>query len=720
MGMPGWWGERRYGLFVHSTLATVPAWAPVGQYSDWYRSHMGEDVADVLLHPQPMVEVLAHHRDRWGHIERFDDFLPLLAFDRFDPEEWARLAVDAGMGYTVFVAKHHDGLCWWDAPGTDRTVLVGGPRRNVMAEYAAACERNDIVFGTYYSLLDWGDSRYPGDDYVDDVLHRHVLDLVERYGSNVLWGDGHWGHGPERWKTRELFDRLREIEPELVFNDRWWASADDVPADGPALVRTYEYDAPDDIVDGPWELCRGIGSSFCHNRAERAEHHMSAFDIVSLLTEVVAKGGHLLLNVGPAADGTIPDLQARPLREAGEWIHRHRDLIDRATPWTTWGDAQVRYLDLDGALHVVDLAGRGEFAALGTDRTRVDEVVAIDHPATDRSLRFEQDDAGLHLDLPRTSSDRFGRHDRGVDVAVYRIELSPRERPVELFTPEPRAPIALAPLLTGTQSGAIVQLGDGIYVGPAVVPPGVVLRGLGPTRTVIDGDGACAVRLDRRARLEHVRVTGGAERLAWLPVPLVEALGPGALVLGCQVDGHVVALADDVVVRATSATGIVADGGDRLTVSRSNLTGMRWDVGIHLVGGSDHHVDSCEIRDHLCAVRVSDATGVQIRGNDIEARWWGVQLERTERTHVHGNFINRTMRAVDIDGGTQALVDGNAVCGGDSGCVVQRGASGCQVSGNRWERCRIGVLAWGATALHEQDNEAIDLHELDAASISGP
>ena len=75
MCMPRWWDERRFGLFVHSNLASVPAWSPIGEYSDWYRSHMGDDVTDVLLHPRPMVEVLAHHRDRWGHIATYDDFL---------------------------------------------------------------------------------------------------------------------------------------------------------------------------------------------------------------------------------------------------------------------------------------------------------------------------------------------------------------------------------------------------------------------------------------------------------------------------------------------------------------------------------------------------------------------------------------------------------------------------------------------------------------------
>ena len=79
-----------------------------------------------------------------------------------------------------------------------------------------------------------------------------------------------------------------------------------------------------------------------------------------------------------------------------------------------------------------------------------------------------------------------------------------------------------------------------------------------------------------------------------------------------------------------------------------------------------------------------------------------------------------TTRAVDVDGGSQALVDGNAVFDGDSGCVLQRGAAGCQVSGNYWERCRVGLLAWGATGVHEQDNIAIDLHEPDHATITGP
>jgi len=711
--MPTWWNQRRFGIFVHSNLATVPAWSPIGEYSDWYRSHLGEDVSDVVLHPRPMVEVLAHHRDRWGHIEHFDDFLPLLTYDRFDAEDWARLVTDAGAGYSVLVAKHHDGWCWWDAPNTDRTVVHGGPRRNVLAEYAAACERNDIVFGTSYSLLDWGDARFPDPAYVSEVLHPHVVDLVERYGSSVLWGDGHWGHGRDLWRTGELLQRIRAVDPDVVINDRWWASADDVPAGCPSPVRTFEYAPPDEITDGPWELSRSIGASPCHNRAERAEHHLSGSDIVALLTEVVAKGGHLLLNVGPAADGTIPELQRTPLESAGRWIRAHQQLVDRATPWNQWGDAEVRYLCLDGELHVVDLSGRGRFAAITPDRYRVTAVERLGAP-----VGFSQHGDGLHVDGGLSALERRARAGRVDDIAVYRLTLTDVEQPVELFESQPRQPIPLAPLLGDTRPGDIVQLGDGTYLGPVTVPPGVIVRGLGGGRTTIDGEGSTAVVLERNARLEHLRVAGGPDRLAWFPCPVVEVHGPYATLLGCHVDGHVVVRADDVVIRATTAAGVVTDGSDRLTVSRSQFRGMRWDVGVHLIGGAGHEVDSCEFRDHLCGIRASETTGTIVRGNNIIARWWGIHLEQTEGAHVYGNFIDHTMRGIDIDGGTQAVIDGNAVCDGDSGCIVEWGASDCQVSGNRWERCRIGILSWEVTTLHAHDNEAIDLH--DAAVTTGP
>ncbi|MGH9135403.1 MAG: alpha-L-fucosidase, partial [Ilumatobacteraceae bacterium] len=692
MGVPRWWGRRRYGMFVHANLATVPAWSPIGQYADWYRSHLGDAVPDVLLHPTPMVEVIAHHRDRWAHIETFDDFWPLLSFEHFDPDAWTALACEAGMGYTVFVAKHHDGLCWWDAPNTDRTVLHDGPRRNVLAEYAGACERAGLVFGTYYSLLDWGDPRYPGADYVDQVLHTHVLDLVERYGTKVLWGDGHWGHGHEHWRSRRLIDAARDIDPEIVVNDRWWLDEPD--------VAVFEYETPDGIVDRPWELCRGIGHSFCHNRAERAEHHMTGREIVALLTEVVAKGGNLLLDVGPAADGTIPELQAAPLREAGLWVAAHDDVINGTRPWTTWGDEYTRYTVTGERLNAIDLSGAGSFAALGKPAGKVRGIEASD------GAPIEWDQLDDCLRIRRLDRSRLAT------AAVYHVELGdPPDAPIELFTSPVHGPVELAPLLADVAPGSIVQLGDGTYLGPVRVPAGVTLRGLGHDRTVIDGRESTAVTLARGARLEHVTVRGGGKRVAWFPRPALAIAEPQTLVLGCHVDGHIVVSADDSRIRASHAAGVVAGGVERLVVSRSHFTGMRWDVGVEITGGAGHLVESCELLHHLCAIRITDAVGATVRGNTIAARWWGVHLVRTEAANVVGNAFASTMRAVDVEGGTLTQVTGNAVRDGDSGCIAEHGAAGVVVSGNRWERCRIGLLGWDVNGLSHHDNDLIDLHE---------
>jgi alpha-L-fucosidase len=701
MGVPDWWTQRRFGLLVHGNIASVPAWAPIGQYADWYRAHIDGGVSDVLLQPSPLAESLDHHRRRWAHVEHYDDFLPFLTFDDYDADAWVALARDAGMGYAVMVAKHHDGLCWWDAPATKRTVLDDGPGRNVLGEFSEACGRADLVFGTYYSLLDWADDRYPSRAYVDDVVHPQVLDLVDRYGSRMLWGDGHWGRGGSHWRADELFAMARKLDPQIVVNDRWWA---DEPG-----VRSFEYRRPDGIVTESWEMRRGLGASFGLNRAEGADHLMSATDIVSLLTEVVAKGGHLLLSVPPDATGRVPLLHAERLRATGGWVRRHRDLVDRGTPWTTWGDDDCRYLVVDGVLHAIDVSGRGRFAAIDRSTGRVTSIRSVE----DEPVAFEQDDTGVQIARPPRKSQRL--------PVVYRVLLDePPPPPIALFPDAAAAPISLADALRGAARSEIVQLGEGTYIGPATIPAGVTVRGLGPTRTRLEGGDGTAVVLDAGARLEHCTLTGGGERIVWLPRVVVGIVGPGATLLGCTVHGHVEIDADDARITSCSLTGVVTHECDHFTLTRCTLTGMMWDCAVDIAGGSGHVVENCELTDYLAAIRLTDTVATTIRGNRVTARWWGVQLIDTESALVCGNSFERTMRAVDVDGGTLAEITGNAAIGGDSGCVVQRGASDAEVAGNHWERCRIGLLAWDAGRVRHHDNACIDLGEPDHGVLVGP
>ena len=701
MAMPSWWTQRRFGLLVHANLASVPAWAPIGQHAGWYHAHTDGRAKDVLLHPSPMAETMAHHRDRWAHIENYDDFFPFLTFDQWDPDAWTTLARDSGMGYAVMVAKHHDGLCWWDAPATDRTVMHDGPARNVLGEFAAACERASLVFGTHFSLLDWGDQRYPSAEYVESVVHPQVLDLVRRYGSKMLWGDGHWGAGGAHWRSDELVAAARAIDPEIVINDRWWH-------DGPTVC-TYEYRLPDGIVDRPWEHRRGLGGSFGYNRCETADHLLSGAGIVALLTEVVAKGGHLLLSVGPDASGRIPELHAERLRAAGGWVRRHQDLVDRGQPWTTWGDDECRYLVLDGVLHAVDVGGRGRFAALGRAGGTVTAVIGADG----ESVAFEQTDRGVELTRPPRKLQRL--------PVAYRIEReTPAPAPIQLFPDAGPAELELATAISGAKAGDVVQLGDGRYIGPARIPDGVTVRGLGRERTSLDGLESCAVTLGKGSRLEHCAVVGGGDRIVWLPKPVVQMAGDGAVLLGCHVDGHVAISGDDARIVSCSMIGAMSADVDRVEVTRSTFRGMNWDCGIELKGGSGHTIDSCKFDQFLVAVRLHDTVGATVRRNRITSRWWGVQLIDTEGSVVAGNNIGRTMRAVDVDGGAHAEIAGNAVTGGDSGCLLQRGAASVEVAGNLWNGCRIGLLAWDSGEFRQHDNTAADLGESDGKLVIGP
>ncbi len=729
MRMPGWWAERRYGLYLDVSLATVPAWSPIGAPAERYRSHLGE-VPDRLAQPSdPLVEVLAHHRDRWGHIAAYDDFAPLLTFDRFDAEEWADLAVRAGAGYTVLTAKHYDGWCWWDAPRTSRTMLSSGPRRNVVAEYAAACERNDLVFGAFYALRAQIDGSTDGaliDGATADVIGSQLSDLVDRYGIEMLFSDiegrslgGSAGDG----ELHALADRLGD----RVVVDRAIGDLIDDPGNGRAdrEIDTYAFDPPAEIIDTPWQLCRPIGLSLCHNRTETEAHQVTGIDIISTLTEVVAKGGNLLLGVGPKADGTISDLDRAPLLDAASWIHAHDRFLRDAKPWTLWGDTGAHFWSSGARVYVADIAGDGHFAGLADADFSVEAVESVT-PPTGRmvddpsEVRFEQDRDGLHLLMPRSMS-RNG--DRTVPV-VYRLDGAPRARAVELFEPAAQTRVALDTLFADARPGTIVQLGDAVYTGPATLPAGVTLRGLGPERTMISTvDGPLSI--DAGGRLEHLTVSGAGPRGDGRGVEpdhevTVRVTGAGATLLGARIDGAVEITADDTTVRATALSELRTDDAHRLLVSHCQFRGSRWSTAIEIVGGGDHEIDSCEFSGHRRAIRAIETTGIAIAGNHIEAHHCGVHLERAHHAHVHRNLMVSTMRAVDVDGGSHAVIDGNAVFNGDSGCLVRGGAAECEISGNHWERCRVGLLSWNAGPLREQDNQAVDLHEPDHVVVTGP
>ncbi|HEX4493083.1 MAG TPA: alpha-L-fucosidase [Acidimicrobiia bacterium] len=705
--LPAWWDGCRYGMFVHANLATVPAFAPVHEYADWYWSHL-EPRADVILHPtSPLPEVMAHHAEHWPGIA-FDDFAPMLTFDRFDADAFTELARDAGMRYLVPVTKHHDGFCFWDSASSERTSTRVGPNRDVIAELADASQRADLRFGLYYSLLDWSHPAYPDPDaYVDAYMRPQIRELVQRFAPTILWGDGHWGHPPNVWRSdaivAEYYEALARVGLDGVVNDRFWASHSD--------FMVYEYDVPDRVPDRPWELCRGLSHSFCVNHAESASDHLTGAQVVAMLVETVAKGGHLLLNVGPEADGSIPELQSRALRDAGVWVHAHADVIHDSQPFanvgegSTWMMAGASRSPGVTRLHVVDTANRERVVVGGLDAEIVD-VARRDGRPVQWAARGDGVEITSAL-VPALAT-------------VYAVDVRVRDRsPIVVrvagaVTRNGQPERSFGNALSRASDGDIVELGAGRYTHgpfPLKVAEGVTVRagsGVVASDVEVVGDGNAVFELASRARLVGISVTGGAPGYMFIPPTCVvtRRRADAVEVRGCHVEAIAVAGGSRHRIERNVVSGgnITFDGATESIAFDNYQHGLRWGVGIEVTGGSDVWIENNECHDDLCAIRFAGTTNGVIAKNRVETRWFGVHVRDSEGVLVRKNRVKRTMRAFSVEGGRANRIEWNVVEHCDTGVLLERGATATRVESNWLHDCRVGVLAWGDRDTELEEN----------------
>ncbi|MFD0484956.1 alpha-L-fucosidase [Kineococcus sp. GCM10028916] len=373
--VPQWYRDVKFGIFVHWGAYSVPAWAePIGElgtidphewmkhnpYAEWYAN-------TIRLDGSPAQQ---HHTEVHGG-KPYDEFLDEWSASEFDPADLVALFRRAGAGYLVPTTKHHDGITLWDAPGTGtRNTVARGPRRDIVAEFAAAARAAGMKFGTYYSGgLDWhftdlaphdGDpllENRPVDAAYNSYAFAHVADLIAKYAPDVLWGDIEWPDagkpdGPESFAR--ILEQYYAAVPDGVVNDRWGLTHWD--------FRTSEYQAGRDAESqGVWENCRGIGYSFGYNQVEDASHYLDGPGAVRHLLDVVSRGGNFLLNVGPDEAGRIPELQRRCLEQVGDWMEVNSSAVHGTTTWAEGSAAEdpwVRFTRSGDVVHaVVDASG---------------------------------------------------------------------------------------------------------------------------------------------------------------------------------------------------------------------------------------------------------------------------------------------------------------------------------------------------------------------------
>ena len=380
-----WFTEARFGMFIHWGIYAIPA------RGEWVKQQ--ESIPDEQYQP---------------YYESFDPI-------HYDPRKWAQAAKAAGMKYAVMTAKHHDGFCLFDSQYSDYKATNTPAGRDLIREYVEAFRAEGLKVGFYYSLLDWHHPDYPiaGDRihpmrnhpdlkdhqgdlprYADYVRHQ-VEELLTNYGKiDIIWFDFSYDEmRGEAWKATELVKRVRELQPEIIIDNRLGGN---IKASEPEIY-AGDFASPEQIIppEGvlneagqpiPWEACITMNDHWGY--AAQDKNWKSPQTIARTLVECVSKGGNLLLNVGPTAKGEIPPESLRILAEVGEWMHQNGASIygcgNAHLPKPEWGrftaKAQRLYAHiLDrgiGPVNLRGLEGKVAYARLLAD----DSEVALSRP----------------------------------------------------------------------------------------------------------------------------------------------------------------------------------------------------------------------------------------------------------------------------------------------------------------------------------------------------
>ena len=316
-----WFHESKYGLFIHWGLYAIPA----GMWNGKRIPGIGEWIMFRSRIPVPEYEQLAR---QWNPV-------------KFDAEAWVQLARDAGMKYIVITSKHHDGFALFDSKVTGWDVVDATPfKRDILKELAAACAKHGMRLGFYYSQAqDWHDPNGAGntwdfgpdekkdfDKYLRGKAEPQVKELLTGYGPVALvWFDTPRMMTGER--AQRFTDIVRSLQPATLIDGRLGAAGD--------YVTTGDNVIPAEVQAEAWEVPATIN----HTWGYKSWDHdwKSQGDVTFKLVDIVSKGGNYLLNVGPMADGVIPEPSQEVLRLVGGWLKTNGDAVYGAGP-TPWGD----------------------------------------------------------------------------------------------------------------------------------------------------------------------------------------------------------------------------------------------------------------------------------------------------------------------------------------------------------------------------------------------
>jgi alpha-L-fucosidase len=390
-----WWREAKFGMFIHWGVYAVPAGAYKGQQirgiGEWIMRN-----AEI-----PISEYRAFARQ----------FNPV----KYDPESWARLAREAGMKYMVITSKHHDGFALFPSEVTDWDVRDATPYgKDLLGPLAEAARRNGLKFGLYYSQAqDW---THPGgakarlkegegwdevhkgsfDDYLKNIAVPQTREILSAFKPDILWWDTPVWMNPERATP---LNQLIALRPGLITNNRLgggFRGDTETPE---------QYIPATGFPDRDWETCMTMNDTWGFKSYDH--NWKSTETLIRFLVDIVSKGGNYLLNVGPTAEGEVPQPSIERLRQMGAWMKINGEAVyeTTASPFRRlrWGRC-TKKVGKDGAtlyLHVFEWPTDGRLEIPGL-RSAVRKARVL---ATGVRVKTKSQDGNVILFLPARAPD---------------------------------------------------------------------------------------------------------------------------------------------------------------------------------------------------------------------------------------------------------------------------------------------------------------------------
>lgn len=300
-----WFKDAKLGIFVHWGLYAVNG---IDESWSFYNGYIS-------------------HKDYLKQTEGF-------TAKNYDPKAWAQLIKKSGAKYSVITSKHHDGFALWDTEyGNLNAVERSAAKRDVLTPFVKALRSEGLKVGIYFSLPDWsyGDYTHFTKDSIRyqasaqpkrwkkflNYYQGQLKEISNRYNPDLYWFDGDWEHTSEEWEAPKVRQMLLNKNPNTILNSRLNDQGD---------YATPEQGMPITRPENPyWELCLTMNSSWGY---QKNDHDYKTTDqIIGIFADVIGNGGNLLLDIGPKADGIIPEEQVKILKGLGEWTNKHKDAI---------------------------------------------------------------------------------------------------------------------------------------------------------------------------------------------------------------------------------------------------------------------------------------------------------------------------------------------------------------------------------------------------------